>query len=775
MSVSTVTSEIAHVQVACRPVSEMAPHLQRASQDTVQGALKWVADKYSRGGVRRRNLTVHLSGVRGRADDVVLIPSVIEANSVLPEAPVHRAPYVDIGGDSADSRYEGLKGLDKVQNKGAKGGAEFERKSSRMEGAIRKRGMLRNPSFQVCRYQLPFSYGYKARRVTTERHLLGPTLDALHRAKRRPGYPQVVKDSLDEAVDLGDYTTHDPDTLHKRFLEYVHERVEGVSADTKTDFLVAVQVMWRVWSDAGVAAEARPFSDATPEGLDAMFTTGNAGEYRKHGVESRRDPRALDMLSKHVQGFTVAGRNMPTGMSPPAFVDRLDHVTTSFGKREPKKAKIVNGQRVAPVPRFIFNPSPCSYAMGAFLHSDISHALQDRDPLHGPGFGPGRGRAVKFTRIVEAACPDGSRLRGGCKAVMSDIEKWDANMSEFLIGTSFDALEAFVDKSKLAPLDRASREASCRYMRRTLMEKLVEHPSGYLVHLYGCMPSGSFYTSLLNTVANTLLALALLARRMRLAEKPIDIAAMARSADGALLSYGDNQLIITSLFEAHGVEYDMDDHAELLSEVGMRLKKDETEVSDRLDRIRFCSRAVVRTPAGMAITRPHGDVVAKLVARPTENSVDDKLYVRALMADYMGVDPIVHRILADVDATIRVTIDAVRASERHRDTLRSAASQVFGRKDDDAIAATAQLMAKAVIDRRVLLELTQPRSVNDVDSVLERTGKVTGVRFRQRFAASVGIQTDVPSLVGPAAWLASQDEQQYLDYLVRTDQVGVMH
>nr|WGN91658.1 RNA-dependent RNA polymerase [Metarhizium anisopliae polymycovirus 1] len=775
MSLDSAFSELPHVRVLCQTPAQAGESAQGANREPISDVLGWVAQRYARGGVRRKDLNFRLRGVAGRKSEDVTLRSVIEPNSVLPEVPTTRPPYRDVGGDTAEERMAGLAEMETSTRKKSKAFNSFDRKAARLADAVAKRARYRNPSFQICRLQLPFTYGFRSKAVSQERGLLAPTLEAVRRVKKRPGYPKEASDALDEAIDLGDYTVHDPETLPKRFLEYVHERIDGVCKDTQADFIRAVEIMYAVWRSAGVEAKARPFSEATPEGLDELFTSGNAGEYRKNGVESRRDPRALRMLSEHVQGFSAAGRNLLVGLPPPPFVDRLDHVTTSFGKREPKRAKMVGGTRVPPVPRFIFNPSPCSYAMGAFLHHDISHSLQSRDPLHGPGFGPGRGRAIKLTRVVARACPEGTILRDGAQAVMSDIEKWDANMSEFLIRLSFDALEAYVDKSDLSDLDRASREAACRYMRRTLMEKLVEHPSGYLVHLYGCMPSGSFYTSLLNTVGNTLLALALVARRCRLAGVELDVAKAALAADGALLSYGDNQLIITTVFKELGVDYDIDDHAALLREVGMRLKKDETEVSNRLDRIRFCSRAVVRTPDGFAITRTHADVVAKLVARPTDNNVDDKLYVRAMMADYLGVDPIVHRMLCDVDATIRVNVDAVRSCERHRDTLRSAAATVYGRKDDDAIVAVAQLMAQSTVDRRVLLELTQPRSVNSVESVMERTGAPTTARYRTRFAASLGIQDKDPHLEGPARWLANQDEVGWLDYLSRTNQLGVLY
>nr|BED98301.1 MAG: RNA-dependent RNA polymerase [Aspergillus flavus polymycovirus 1] len=736
--------------------------------------VQWLTDRYARKGQKRKDRQVVFGGMEEVDDFVVTARAHPEDDTQEYIRPVSRAPYVPLVGESETEKLAALAAFDTKGDAKRKKKTLFERKASRLLTAVKKREHFVNPSFRILTHQLPYTWGFKSRPVTQERGLTGSLLSATDKMLKHPLYPVSAKEPVRQAIDLGDFTEHDPDTLPERFLEYIHERTEYFDSDTDVHYQKAVGVMHRIWRNAGVDAKARRFADVSPDTLDAIFTSGNAGEYRLNGVTSRRDPRVLGMLTDHIRRFGQLGPGLVRGRPVPEWVNTLDHINTSFGKKEAKAAKYRDGERIKPVPRFIFNPSPCQYSAGAFLHSDISKQLQKLDPTHGPGFGPGRGHARKFLRIVERHMGTGDELPPGVLAIMSDIEKWDANMSEALLSTSFWALESFVDVSDLSPDDRAARRAMCGYIERGLREKIVEHPAGYLVKLYGCMPSGSFYTSLLNTIGNDLLALAMLFERAHKLGKELDPDKVAELAAHCLISYGDNQLIINKLFTEFGFDYDVDHHADFLRRAGMKLKVDETEVTNRLSRIRFCSRGVLWTPAGLVVTRQHDSVVAKLAGRPTINELDDKLYVRAMMCDYMGVDPVIHQMLDDVDRTIHVTIDAVEATKKHRATIESAAMHIYNRKDNDAIAATAYLMSSERMSRSMLLELISPKTSEEPEEVRKRGERQAKHRGRLRSSLTVGYRHRDPVLSEVGQWLDSQTPDSFLEYIDVTRQTGII-
>ncbi|GFM95165.1 RNA-dependent RNA polymerase [viral metagenome] len=756
--------------VATIDATPLSGEQQGAVVSVLEGSnelLQWSANKYVRGGMKRIDRPVRVVGTGDLPDTELMARSVPLGDGENFAMPAGRAHYVRLMGSDQDALFADLARFDEPVKTTQSGRRVFNRDSGRLAAAMQKRSTLKDPSFDLLHVQLPHTSYFGPKNAVEDRRFRPSLLSAAKDLGALEGLPEGYSDAIQEAIILGDHTDHDPDTLAPRFLEYVHERVRVADDETEACLAIAVKVLQRVWSDAGIHVQARPISDVTPEGLAASFTQGNAGEYRSAGITSRKDPRMLDMLTRHLKSFKIAGRMMNRGLAAPQMFENLDHLTTSFGKKEAKAAKMKDGVRVAPVPRFIFNPSPCQYATGKHLHGDLSDALQRMDPTHGPGFGPGRGHAAKFTDLVERGCAPNGKLRDGTFAVMSDIEKWDANMSEALMFHAFGALETFVDCTNLDPVERASRLAMAQYAYRTLTTKIVEHPSGYLVRLYGSMPSGSYYTSLINTVANDLLAIGTVVRRLRRANIDPDINYLALTAAESLLSYGDNQFFLSTLFTENGVSYSIHDHADFLSKLGMRLKEDETEVTSELSRIRFCSRGVVRTPAGLVITRQHTDVIKKLSGRPTSSPADDKLYVRAMMVDYMGVDPVVHNMLERIDAALPALLDVREVTKGARATLEASAALAFGRKDDASVLAVAQLMCETKVRREVLLSLVDPRDVHE-DTGAGRYGS------RMRDALTVALHSPFVELSPKLRWLSTLSPQDYITYLGATGQTGVL-
>lgn len=661
-----------------------------------------------------------------------LVTVNFDAREPLVETASSRPRQLRVRGGTDREILTSLRALDggrRNHSERKKTGNEFVRDSHRLDSAVdlieRLEEQGHTPSVSICPFQNVAPSNFGARPVSEERGLKDAVLAEAYSNGQMMG--TSYRDNAILCHDLGDHTTHDPDTLPERFLEYIRPRVERATGPEERALLLAKKVMHIIWRRRGIAVGARPNADMTASKMDEIVTEGNAGEYRAFGATSRKEQRVMDMCVSHLNDFIVAGAALrATGQAPRRF-QTFATLTSAFGKDESKAAKVgevvedgnrrtpsvlVKGEareRIAPVPRFIFSPSPTAYYVAAFLHHDISKELMKRDPTHGPGFGPGRGRAQKFIELVERAFGGANELVDS-EMVMSDIAKWDASVREALLSIGYDTLEEFVDKSGLPELDRFARKAMSDCAKRTLLTKIVEHPSGYNVVLHGAMPSGSYYTSLLNTVCNDLLAIACVIRAMFREygdNHEINLELVADAAEQWLLSYGDNQLFSTKLFSDCGVDYTKEDHADFLGRVGMRLKLDETEVTTRLSRVRFCSRALVRAANGeLMVTRTHNAFYEKLSGRPTGNVLETKLYVRALMADYLGTDPVIFKSLSNIDETLVTDIGTYESiPARFKPMVDNTVAELFG---DTSLASVRQFMGllnQTHVSRSALLQL----------------------------------------------------------------------
>ncbi|BCH36613.1 RNA-dependent RNA polymerase [Aspergillus fumigatus polymycovirus 1] len=730
----------------------------------VSDIVSWYARRSLKGGLLQVNHTMSFVVGPGPAPVSVPVHGVATGSDPVVAAPQARARAFRLKSYADGDLLRELRQFDGAKNASELGPRAFVRDSHRLDAAVEKASKLKDPTFHISQYQLPHPYSFGGGPPNPERPLTAPLISAVNKISQRTRDPVGYRTRAKESIDLGDFTTHDPDTLHPRFLEYVHERTRDVDGPTDSAMRAAQTVLAQLWRRRGCKVKARNLSDAHPDNLLAIIKKGSPGEYRSLGAEDRRDPRLIATMSSSLLRYASAGVQVARGRPPPGWVDTTTQVTLTFGKREPKAAKIVDGVRQAPVPRFIFNLSPVNYALASFLHYDISHFLMDNDPTHGPGFGPGRGRARKFMDLVERAfdgrfsTPDGARL------IMSDITKWDANMCEALIKYSIDLLEDAVDKSALSPEGLATRGLMYRVARRQLLEKLVEHPAGYFVKLYGCMPSGSFYTSLVNTTGNNLLvighAIARAVEETSLTHHGA-VELLADAVDGTLISYGDNQLFSEHLFSVLGLTYDPEKHAEFLARFGMKLKVDETEVTTKLGRVRFCSRSLVRTPHGLLVTRSHNSLFAKLAGRPRHDPVVDKLYVRAMMVDHMGTDPIVYAILNEIDRSLNVSLEAAGLTDAAKKVLEDTAQSMFGNRGQEALLAVYRALSDTVIDRRALLSLHTPRD-GDHDP------------GRLHTSVSTGMHLFTGELTPAAQWAYECTVEKWCQYLHDTDQEGVM-
>ncbi|QDH44656.1 RNA-dependent RNA-polymerase [Fusarium redolens polymycovirus 1] len=726
--------------------------------------------RFARNTAETRDVKFSLPGAGGPGCGVITVRHVADQGVPVVSVRTVRADLTRVSGSERE-KLEQLRVMDTPDDVEVKA-KQMRRDSHRLDKAVELASALKNPSFRIYTLQRNRPLGFGASGPQLSRPLKPSGLVMANQlaslgtdpSTGQPVVDQVYKRHVQEALELGSYTVHDPDTLHPRFLEYVHERTINVPERDEKAARWAARVMESIWRSKGISVKARTYIDTEPDNLAELMNPGTASEYAEHGVHSRKDPRLIETLSQDLKRMYKAGYSHAHGRPMPSWVYFSQQPVLSFGKTELKQAKVVNGKREEPVPRFIFSPSPNNYKTGAYLHSDASHKLQELDPTHGPGFGPSRGRAHKLLdKVMKHLIPGTTKLSH--RAIMSDIAKWDANMPEFLLGLAFDSLESIVDKSDLDSHARAARKIMCRIARRQLMSKIVEHPSGYFVELFGCMPSGSFYTSLLNTIGNDILALSLLAKMWMDAGNDLDdldVDEVAAVAADSLISYGDNQLIFESLFATFGLSYDVSKHAEHLAVYGMRLKIDETDVSDKLGRVRFCSRSVISTPRGLAITRSHTSIFSKIGGRPHDEPVYNKLYLRALMVDLLGTDAAMYDALARLDESIEFPLDFVVSDAKVEAIVKPFARRFFGSEDPLAISNFVEVIRGArPPSRRTILSLRLPRKDSE--------GRV----YRYGTDLVLDSRCDAP-LDEVGEWLIRKTPNEYMRFLAETDQREVL-
>nr|QKK35410.1 RNA-dependent RNA polymerase [Erysiphe necator associated polymycovirus 3] len=729
-----------------------------ATVEKVTEMLSSYAARNLRTGLSVRNHVMTVSGTGGVPDMNVPVTRIADSAPPTVVSSHQRARVFFAKGLSNGDIINSLRNSDGP----VKGSSGFVRDSRRLDEAAKKAKHLTNPNFEVSNYQLIVPLGFGPETVSEERPYKPVIQSQAARIFKTVGMESYTSACI-EAIEVGDHTHHDPDTLHPRFLEYVHERTTDVDQATHDAMTEAMKIMLAHWKSIGLRERARPLSDATPDVFGTEVTPGSQGEYRCLGATSRNDERLVPTLCDSIQRYAEAGRQVVRSGKEPQFVHTTQQPSGMFGKNERKSAKLVDGKLVAPVPRCIFNVSPVDWALAKFLHGKTSEFLSNHDPLHGPGYGPNRGRSWKFMNVLDRAFGDSSTTPG-FNLSMSDIHKWDANMCEYLLSASFDVLEKAVDKSHLDKYNLAARASMVKVAKRHLLEKLVEHPSGYFVHLFGCMPSGSYYTSLLNTIANNLLIISLIIRLL-VEELGMDKrAARARLQPfvaGRLLSYGDNQIVSEELFIAVGLRYDPHKHEEHLARFGMKLKVDETEVTNLLGRTRFCSRACVSTPAGKILVRTHTSLFAKVAGTPDIEPIAYKLWLRATAIDHMGADPIVYNLLKKLDSMARTTTIPTDMPRGVKTVLVDLAQKFLDDTSPASIELAYNILSAGFPTRAAILSL---HSKAEKGVVGNKMGASLLLDFNERTF----------ELTPAARWCLSQTEDSWVKFLKDTKQEGVL-
>ncbi|BCM78286.1 RNA-dependent RNA polymerase [Hadaka virus 1] len=640
---------------------------------------------------------------------------------------------------------------------------------------VEKSMRMKNPSMVLDVRQLPQAFVLPADTGRVEPYLQSfvvPSINTLVNPWKE--HVKGLRPKLVEEATLGNYTRHDPAKLRERVSRYCRERITEFKGETARVVGLGISLLEEVKKKNCIKVHARRIEDLGVDDLDRLMKNGSAGEYKYFGYRKRKDPELLGMLHNTIVNFLPAARAfMRTGRYP---IGRLypEVLTILFGKKETVSDKIVNGEREEKVQRCIFDGPPNPYAIGAFLYGDLIESFKKGDPTFGPGMGKARKKDRKVQEFLHRSFPKG--VISKFKMVMADIKHWDTSLVEAMIYGILDMYERLVDKSNLGPDEKIARQWLVELNAHYLIDKHVAHPSGFVFLMKGCMGSGSFFTSPINTDSNTayFFSYCFYASGVtNLLPCFVDIAGMS------VRSNGDNQLGSSELVETMGVDYDLVKHKEFLSRVGMEMKPSETIISQELQHVAYCSTKFIRLPGNDGLdgpfvpVRPYGSLMPKLFANEVPDQLSAKLYVRALMLDTLGVDPVLFDYLSEIDNSIgEVDIDKSKVGKRkYGKMLRDIVVKLFGEDDEDGLREVIEKSLNSGFDRRTCLSLLTVAPM-DLETQIQAKYKMSG-----EFGLGLSIgEYNLGFARRDEAFrkLERLDKRAYVDFLVETGQKDVL-
>lgn len=587
---------------------------------------------------------------------------------------------------------------------------------------------------------------------------------------------ETIGGEAEAAVKYRGYTYNDPDGLARRFKHYHCERMQEFPDEMAFGFKVAEDVMSRVII-RGANDKAYPLDPTliTIDTLEHELRTGSAGEYSTLGVGSRTDRMLLNSVMTLLSKFREQAESVVTKGVLDAREIRPVAKTILFGKTEPKQSKDDGKGGVAPSdPRGIFNMSPVSYILAWVVYGDVVLGSKT-SPCHGPGYGHTRGNAWKvenFVKKVFGENSDDTLVRDGGKVVCVDWEKYDASVKECLIKSGLSTFDKVIDTSRMSEVGKVMYDLIRKEVCDELLHKLIGHPSGIALFLHGTVPSGHYLTSALGTEMNNNLVVSFLVSEM-VENGRLDVAdskqiesiteSISKAVEGYLLSYGDNQAMSDLLFSEHGVEFSLERYESYADKLKMSLKPEETVVHEHISSMAFCNRKIVRLPEGQLILhRPPQKFLFKLASVPKTHDIKTKLYIRALMSDLSGSDPLAHETLTELDNELKFTPEQVepmveRMPANERKELMERTGCENGKELSD-------MLARAIPSRAVALDLFR---------VKEDSGDKTPVTMITEAGAVTTECIKKMRDLSPVSH-AFCSTKTYYRYLAATGQLGVL-
>ncbi|BBU94038.1 RNA-dependent RNA polymerase [Hadaka virus 1] len=594
---------------------------------------------------------------------------------------------------------------------------------------VEKSMRLKNPSMVLDLRQLPQAFVLPADTGRVEPYLQSfvvPSINTLVGPWAR--HVKGFRAKLVEEATLGNYTRHDPAKLRERVSRYCRERIPEFKGETARVVGLGISLLEEVKKRNCVKVQARRIEDLGVEDLDGLMRNGSAGEYKYFGYRKRKEPELMGMLHNTIVNFLPAARAfMRTGKYP---IGRLypEVLTILFGKKETVSDKMVNGVREEKVQRCIFDGPPNPYAIGAFLYGDLIDSFKKGDPTFGPGMGKARKKDRKVQEFLYRSFPSG--VESKFDMIMADIKHWDTALVEAMIYGILDMYERLVDKSNLGPDEKIARQWLVELNAHYLIDKHVAHPSGFVFLMKGCMGSGSFFTSPVNTDANSAYFFSHCFYSSGVASLSphfVDVAGMS------VRSNGDNQLASSELLELMGGTYKLEKHKEFLARVGMEMKASETIVSRELHHVAYCSTKYVRLMGNNGLNgpfvpvRPYNALMPKLFANEVPDQLSAKLYVRALMLDTLGVDPVLFSYLSELDQSLgEIDVDKSKVGKRkYGKMLRDIVVKLFGEDDEDGMREIIEKSLNSGFDRRTCLSLLTVAPM-DLETQIQAKYKMSG-------------------------------------------------
>ncbi|UNO56537.1 RNA-dependent RNA polymerase [Colletotrichum fructicola RNA virus 1] len=638
---------------------------------------------------------------------------------------------------------------------------------------VDKASRLRDPSMVLCKRQLPSPFVVSKDKSKGETLLrdsalagIGVLLEEFAEKERA-----VLKPKLIAEASLGTYTRNDPEKLRKRILRYCNERIREYKGPIKDCVNLGVESLRYVKMHTCGRVRARAISSLSEEEFSALLREGSSGEYKYFGVKKRKDPALLRSSFLMIKSFLRAAEvSLSNGEYP---LGRLypEVLTVVFGKKETVSNSMEDGKLVEKVQRCIFDGSPVPYAVAAFLFDDVASLFKKRDPTFGPGYGKARGNDWKVVDFLNRHFPEGVISRA--QMIMADVKGWDTTLKEAIISILMDFWESFVDKTHLNPAELLARKWLVELSLDYLLRKIIAHPSGFAFTLYGCMPSGSWFTSNFNTDANTIFFFALCYHISGKREVFDDVEMMC----DAVRSNGDNQLGADELVVAMGGDYTLAKHQAFFKELGLELKPKETMVSNHLSHVAYCSTKYYRLFGYRGLNgpflpiRPWTLILPKLCGQEFDDPLMAKFYIRQLMIDSMGTDPLLFEYLSFLDQELR-SVDATDLKSSKRKVIKSLRDVTL--KLTGELEETEELLSMLMMtnfSRDACLTLVATRTI---DLETEVVGKY---KMGPEFLAGMPLSGANREMAGRdsryrAACTMSKDN--FLDHLRLTGQVDVL-
>uniref|UniRef100_A0A2V0RAC1 RdRp n=1 Tax=viral metagenome TaxID=1070528 RepID=A0A2V0RAC1_9ZZZZ len=488
---------------------------------------------------------------------------------------------------------------------------------------------------------------------------------------------EAVQREVEQAHDLAGYTQNDPRDVCKRFKHYIQPRIKTFDTEEMIDaWKIAKRVKMKRFMkvNGGKIKVYKRLSDITARTLREELQSGSAGEYKSFGVDRRNDLGMCAAVVEYLERVQVEAERVVNSNELCESNIRLNPLTELFGKEEPKAKKRLDREIIDSVARLIFNGSPFVYIVDFILFGEVSKRLKNMSH-HGPGYGPTRGGTEKLKRFINRSFTDNPRcVTTEHDMTNSDYNKFDASLKECILKWNMDYLKDTYDYSALDLIDQVAYEILHRVALENILSKLVKHVSGVHLFLHGCMPSGAFLTSTGNTEMNDGIVISHIAMQMLHDKRWSELSSnevadlIEEVIEDTIISYGDNQIFSELPYVSLGIKRDFEDFVEYAARFGMTMKPDETVVTKHLSACAYCSRKPVKMPNGeIIVTRTAQQYASKVMSRPNEDPVLSAIYIRALLSDNAGTDPLGFQFLQQVDKRMDINDASITAKLRALD------------------------------------------------------------------------------------------------------------